>query len=88
MPDVRERLVVLQSGLRRRHRLLEQLLAPAKPEQEVLERPAAVSLRELATDVINATIGFAHLRIAPSRFAFCEQKRPQAAKSSNVLWKN
>ncbi|WP_242665715.1 MULTISPECIES: ATP-binding protein [Paraburkholderia] len=58
-PDARERLVVLQSGLRRTHRLVEQLLELARSEQGALERPVAVSLRAVATDVINATIGLA-----------------------------
>lgn len=58
-PDARERLVVLQSGLRRTHRLVEQLLELARSEQGALERPVAISLRAVATDVINATIGLA-----------------------------
>ncbi|MFM0262127.1 ATP-binding protein [Paraburkholderia sediminicola] len=58
-PAARERLVVLQSGLRRTHRLVEQLLELARSEQGALERPASVSLRAVATDVINATIALA-----------------------------
>jgi len=58
-PDARERLMAFQSGLRRTHRLVEQLLALARSEQGGLERPATVSLRAVATEVINATIGLA-----------------------------
>ncbi|TAL99033.1 MAG: two-component sensor histidine kinase [Paraburkholderia sp.] len=57
--DARERLLALQAGLRRTHRLVEQLLALARSEQAVLEQPTAVSLRALATEAINATIGIA-----------------------------
>lgn len=58
-PDARERLTAFQSGLRRTHRLVEQLLSLARSEQAALEQPRAVSLRAVATEVINATIGLA-----------------------------
>jgi two-component system OmpR family sensor kinase len=58
-PDARERLLAFQSGLRRTHRLVEQLLALARSEQVALEQPTTVSLRAVATEVINATIGLA-----------------------------
>jgi two-component system OmpR family sensor kinase len=58
-PRARERLVAFQSGLRRTHRLVEQLLALARSEQGALGEPTTVSLRAVATDVINATIGLA-----------------------------
>lgn len=58
--DARARLLALQAGLRRTHRLVEQLLALARSEQAVLEQPTTVSLRAMATEVINATIGVAH----------------------------
>ncbi|EIF32120.1 signal transduction histidine kinase [Burkholderia sp. Ch1-1] len=58
--DARERLLALQAGLRRTHRLVEQLLALARSEQAVLEQPTTVSLRAMATEVINATIDVAH----------------------------
>lgn len=57
--DARERLLALQAGLRRTHRLVEQLLALAKSEQALLEQPTTVSLRAMATEVINATIDVA-----------------------------
>jgi two-component system OmpR family sensor kinase len=57
--DARERLMALQSGLRRTHRLVEQLLTLARSEQGALEQPTRVSLRAVATEVINATIGLA-----------------------------
>ncbi|MFM0597202.1 ATP-binding protein [Paraburkholderia dilworthii] len=57
--DARERLLALQAGLRRTHRLVEQLLALARSEQGALEQPTKVSLRALATEVINTTIGVA-----------------------------
>jgi two-component system OmpR family sensor kinase len=58
-PDARERLLAFQSGLRRTHRLVEQLLALARSEQGALEQPMAISLRAMATEVINATIRLA-----------------------------
>jgi two-component system OmpR family sensor kinase len=58
-PDARARLMAFQSGLRRTHRLVEQLLALARSEQGALEQPTTVSLRAVATEVINATIGLA-----------------------------
>ncbi|HEX7908390.1 MAG TPA: ATP-binding protein [Paraburkholderia sp.] len=58
-PEARERLMAFQAGLRRTHRLVEQLLALARSEQGALEQPVSVSLRAVATEVINATIGFA-----------------------------
>jgi two-component system OmpR family sensor kinase len=58
-PEARERLMAFQSGLRRTHRLVEQLLALARSEQGGLEQPTQVSLRAMATEVINATIGLA-----------------------------
>ncbi|MFL9889367.1 ATP-binding protein [Paraburkholderia sp. RL17-383-BIF-A] len=58
--DARERLTAFQSGLRRTHRLVEQLLTLARSEQGGLEQPTRVSLRAVATDVINATIDMAH----------------------------
>jgi two-component system OmpR family sensor kinase len=58
-PDARERLMAFQSGLRRTHRLVEQLLTLARSEQGGLEQPTRVSLRAVATDVINATIDMA-----------------------------
>ncbi|MFM0197972.1 ATP-binding protein [Paraburkholderia strydomiana] len=57
--DARERLTAFQSGLRRTHRLVEQLLTLARSEQEGLEQPTRVSLRAVATDVINSTIDMA-----------------------------
>ncbi|SOE66396.1 Signal transduction histidine kinase [Burkholderia sp. OK233] len=61
-PDARERLMAFQSGLRRTHRLVEQLLTLARSEQGGLEQPTRVSLRAVATDVINATIDMARER--------------------------
>ncbi|BCG03542.1 two-component sensor histidine kinase (plasmid) [Paraburkholderia sp. PGU19] len=58
-PEARERLMAFQAGLRRTQRLVEQLLALARSEQGTLEQPAAISLRAMATEVINATIGLA-----------------------------
>ncbi|MFM0509238.1 sensor histidine kinase [Paraburkholderia sp. RL17-373-BIF-A] len=58
-PDARERLTAFQSGLRRTHRLVEQLLTLARSEQRGLEQPTRVSLRAVATDVINSTIDMA-----------------------------
>jgi two-component system OmpR family sensor kinase len=61
-PDARERLSAFQSGLRRTHRLVEQLLALARSEQEILEQPAAWSLSAAVTDAINASIGLARTK--------------------------
>ncbi|BCZ81750.1 hypothetical protein PTKU64_54250 [Paraburkholderia terrae] len=58
-PEARERLMAFQAGLRRTQRLVEQLLALARSEQGAPEQPAAISLRAMATEVINATIGLA-----------------------------
>jgi two-component system, OmpR family, sensor kinase len=58
-PDARERLMAFQLGLRRTHRLVEQLLALARSEQGAMGPPTTVSLRAMATEVINATIGLA-----------------------------
>jgi two-component system, OmpR family, sensor kinase len=58
-PDARERLIAFQSGLRRTHRLVEQLLALARSEQGALEQPTMVSLGAVATDAINVNIGLA-----------------------------
>jgi len=60
--DARERLSALQSGLRRTHRLVEQLLALARSEQAALEQPAAWSLDTAVTDAINASIGLARAK--------------------------
>jgi two-component system OmpR family sensor kinase len=51
--------MAFQAGLRRTHRLVEQLLALARSEQGAQEQPTMVSLRAVATEVINATIGHA-----------------------------
>ncbi|APA86239.1 two-component sensor histidine kinase [Paraburkholderia sprentiae WSM5005] len=59
-PDARERLSAFQSGLRRTHRLVEQLLALARSEQGALVQPAAWSLSAAVTDTINASIELAH----------------------------
>jgi two-component system OmpR family sensor kinase len=61
-PDARERLSAFQSGLRRTHRLVEQLLALARSEQAALEQPAAWSLDAAVTDAINASIGLARAK--------------------------
>ncbi|MGF6931214.1 two-component system OmpR family sensor kinase [Paraburkholderia sp. UCT70] len=61
-PDGRERLSALQSGLRRTHRMVEQLLALARSEQGGLERPAALSLSTALTDAINASITLARAK--------------------------
>ncbi|MCC8392374.1 two-component sensor histidine kinase [Paraburkholderia sp. MMS20-SJTR3] len=61
-PDARERLSSFQSGLRRTHRLVEQLLALARSEQGTLEPPAAWSLGAAATDAINACIELARAK--------------------------
>ncbi|WOD14217.1 ATP-binding protein [Paraburkholderia kirstenboschensis] len=61
-PDARERLSAFQSGLRRTHRLVEQLLALARSEQAALEQPAAWSLRTAVTEVINDSIGLARAK--------------------------
>ncbi|CAB3803488.1 Adaptive-response sensory-kinase SasA [Paraburkholderia ultramafica] len=61
-PDARERLSAFQSGLRRTHRLVEQLLALARSEQAALEQPAAWSLRTAVTDAINTSIGLARAK--------------------------
>jgi two-component system, OmpR family, sensor kinase len=58
-PEARERLIAFQLGLRRTHRLVEQLLALARSEQGALEQPTMVSLRAVATDAINVNIGLA-----------------------------
>ncbi len=61
-PDARERLSAFQAGLRRTHRLVEQLLALARSEQATLEQPAAWSLSAAVTDAINASIGLARAK--------------------------
>jgi two-component system OmpR family sensor kinase len=61
-PDARERLSAFQSGLRRTHRLVEQLLALARSEQAALEQPAAWSLSAAVTEAINASIGLARAK--------------------------
>lgn len=61
-PDARERLAAFQSGLRRTHRLVEQLLALARSEQAALEQPAAWSLSAAVTEAINVSIGLARAK--------------------------
>jgi two-component system OmpR family sensor kinase len=60
--DGRERLSALESGLRRTHRLVEQLLALARSEQGGLERPVALSLSTALTDAINTSITLARAK--------------------------
>ncbi|WP_436209400.1 sensor histidine kinase [Caballeronia sp. LjRoot31] len=61
-PDARQRLLAFQSGLRRTHRLVEQLLALARSEQGALEQPTVASPRGLVTDAINANISLARAK--------------------------
>ncbi len=60
--DARQRLLALQSGLRRTHRMVEQLLALARSEQGAREQPTAASPRALLTDAINANIALARTK--------------------------
>jgi len=61
-PEARARFSAFQSGLRRTHRLVEQLLALARSEQGTLEEPTTASPRGLVTDAINANISLARAR--------------------------
>jgi two-component system OmpR family sensor kinase len=57
--DGSARLKAFQAGLRRTHRLVEQLLALARSEQGAPRPGHAVSLRTLATDAVNSVLGMA-----------------------------
>ena len=61
-PDARARLVTFHSGLRRTHRLVEQLLALARSEHAALAQPAPWPLRAAVTEVINDSIGLARAK--------------------------
>jgi two-component system OmpR family sensor kinase len=60
--DASARLKTFQSGLRRTHRLVEQLLELARSEQAAPRQVQAVSLRALATEAVNSVLDMARAR--------------------------
>ncbi|MBB5428322.1 signal transduction histidine kinase [Paraburkholderia sp. JPY158] len=60
--DASARLKAFQSGLRRTHRLVEQLLELARSEQAAPREMQTVSLRALATDAVNSVLPMARER--------------------------
>lgn len=60
--DASARFKAFQSGLRRTHRLVEQLLELARSEQAAPRQTQAVSLRALATEVVNSVLDMARER--------------------------
>ncbi len=60
--DAAARLKAFQAGLRRTRRLVEQLLELARSEQAAPRARQAVSLRALATEVVNSILDMAHER--------------------------
>lgn len=61
-PDAGARLKAFQSGLRRTHRLVEQLLELARSEQAAPRPMQAASLRAIATEAVNSVLDMARER--------------------------
>src|SRR5260370_19667071 len=61
-PEARARFSAFQSGLRRTHRLVQQLPPLARSQHGTLHEPTTPSPRGLVTDAINANISLARAR--------------------------